>query len=114
MDRHGVLRPRRIHYLVDVVRAEGAVAHGVHDLQEAGWIGGMHDLAFDISSVIPKDSWYGTLLKGVFNFQPDPTILQLTAWALYLVPTLVFFLSGSGGAAPKPAVPVPVEAEPAS
>ncbi|MFC9324397.1 FTR1 family protein, partial [Kitasatospora sp. NPDC057015] len=51
-----------------------------------------HAQAFDISSTIPKDSWYGTLLKGVFNFQPDPTVLQLTVWAAYLLPTLAIFL----------------------
>ncbi|GAA3065973.1 iron uptake transporter permease EfeU [Streptomyces glomeratus] len=75
-----------------VVVAAGVLAYGFHDLQEAGWIPGLTDLAFDISGVIPPDSWYGTLLKGVFNFQPDPTVVQLTIWALYLVPTLAVFL----------------------
>ncbi|MFF7241500.1 iron uptake transporter permease EfeU [Streptomyces collinus] len=76
-----------------VVVAAGVLAYGFHDLQEANWIPGIADLAFDISGTIPPDSWYGTLLKGVFNFQPDPTVVQLTVWALYLVPTLAIFLA---------------------
>ncbi|MFJ3660693.1 iron uptake transporter permease EfeU [Streptomyces sp. NPDC090119] len=75
-----------------VVVAAGVLAYGVHDLQEAGWVPGLTDLAFDISDTIPPDSWYGTLLKGVFNFQPDPTVVQLTVWPLYLVPVLTLFL----------------------
>lgn len=89
-----------------VVVAAGVLAYGLHDLQEAGWIGGLNNLAFDITSTIPKDSWYGTLLKGVFNFQADPTVLQLCAWAAYLVPTLAFFLRGAGKR-PVPAAPAP-------
>ncbi|NML49437.1 FTR1 family protein [Streptomyces sp. R302] len=76
-----------------VVVAAGVLAYGVHDLQEARFLGGLADKAFDISATVPPDSWYGTLLKGVFNFQPDPTVLQVTVWALYLVPTLALFLA---------------------
>ncbi|MGW1884271.1 iron uptake transporter permease EfeU [Streptomyces sp. NPDC001970] len=75
-----------------VVVAAGVFAYGVHDLQEARFLGGLSDKAFDISATVPPDSWYGTLLKGVFNFQPDPTVLQVTVWLLYLVPTLALFL----------------------
>ncbi|MGW4288212.1 iron uptake transporter permease EfeU [Streptomyces sp. NPDC004673] len=75
-----------------VVVAAGVLAYGVHDLQEAGWVPGLTDVPFDISDTIPPDSWYGTLLKGVFNFQPDPTAVQLTVWLLYLVPVLTLFL----------------------
>ncbi|MFD0308679.1 iron transporter, partial [Streptomyces sp. NPDC127119] len=50
----------------------------------------------------PPDSWYGTLLKGILNFQPDPTILQVAVWVLYLIPVLVFFLSpGRSRSAPR-------------
>ncbi|MBJ7903434.1 iron uptake transporter permease EfeU [Streptomyces sp. DSM 110735] len=75
-----------------VVVAAGVLAYGFHDLQEAGIVPGLTHLAFDISGVIPPDSWYGTLLKGVLNFQPDPTVVQLTVWLLYLVPVLTLFL----------------------
>ncbi|WP_336318267.1 iron uptake transporter permease EfeU [Streptomyces lavendofoliae] len=79
-----------------VVVAAGVLAYGVHDLQEARFLDGLADKAFDVSATVPPDSWYGTLLKGVFNFQPDPTVLQVTVWALYLVPALALFLSPVG------------------
>ncbi|MFE2145649.1 iron uptake transporter permease EfeU [Streptomyces sp. NPDC059456] len=89
-----------------VIVAAGVLAYGIHDLQEAALLPGLHSLAFDISTTLPPDSWYGTLLKGVFNFQPDPTVLQAVVWGLYLVPVMAFFLAPerSGSAArPKPA-----------
>ncbi|QTD98168.1 iron uptake transporter permease EfeU [Streptomyces cyanogenus] len=90
-----------------VVVAAGVLAYGFHDLQEADWIPGINHLAFDISAAIPPDSWYGTLLKGVFNFQPDPTVVQISVWALYLVPVLALFLSPVGFASGKGKVKEP-------
>jgi len=75
-----------------VLVAAGVLSYGIHDLQEAGILPGLHNLAFDVSSTVPPTSWYGTLLKGVFNFTPATTWLQLVAWVLYVVPTMVFFV----------------------
>jgi high-affinity iron transporter len=87
-----------------VVVAAGVLAYGCHDLQEAGVLPGLNARPFDVSGAVPPDSWYGTLLKGVFNFQPDPTWWQLAVWVLYLVPTLILFLS-PGSVAPSDAAP---------
>ncbi|MER7482249.1 iron uptake transporter permease EfeU [Streptomyces sp. NPDC126510] len=85
-----------------VVVAAGVLAYGFHDLQEADFLPGLTDKAFDISGTIPPDSWYGTLLKGVLNFQPDPTTLQVTVWLLYLIPTLALFLMPARTTTPTP------------
>ncbi|GLV86070.1 iron transporter [Streptomyces lavendulae subsp. lavendulae] len=86
-----------------VVVAAGVLAYGIHDLQEADILPGLHSLAFDISTTIAPDSWYGTLLKGVFNFQPDPTVLQAGVWGLYLVPVMaLFLLPQRSPSAPRP------------
>ncbi|MFF3983512.1 iron uptake transporter permease EfeU [Streptomyces sp. NPDC001601] len=93
-----------------VVVAAGVLAYGFHDLQEADWVPGLTSQAFDISGTVPPDSWYGTLLKGVFNFQPDPTVLQVTVWLLYLVPTLAFFFAPVGFGSGKGKVKAPDDA----
>jgi high-affinity iron transporter len=86
-----------------IVVAAGVLSYGVHDLQEAGLLPGLNALAFNVSAAIPPDSWYGTLLKGIFNFSPATTWLELAAWLAYLVPTLTVFLVKSRNRQPRPA-----------
>jgi high-affinity iron transporter len=97
-------------YLLIIVAA-GVLAYGIYDLQEAsflpqltgnvGGIGNVGNAAFDISSTVPPDSWYGTLLKGTVNFQPNPSWLQLIGWAVYLVPVLWLYSRKPKAAAPR-------------
>lgn len=75
-----------------IIVAAGVLSYGVHDLQEAGLLPGLSALAFNVSAVIPPDSWYGTLLKGTLNFSPATTWLELIVWISYAVPTLALFL----------------------
>lgn len=87
-----------------IVVAAGILSYGIHDLQEAALLPGLNTLAFDVSSVVPPDSWYGTLLKGTVNFTPSTTWLQAVAWTLYLVVVMTFFLRPTR-TAPAPASP---------
>lgn len=75
-----------------IVVAAGVLSYGVHDLQEAGVLPGLHRLAFDVSEQVPPGSWYGTLLKGTVNFSPATTWLEAAVWLGYLVVVVPLFL----------------------
>lgn len=75
-----------------IVIAGGVLSYGIHDLQEARLLPGLHSLAFDISAAVPPSSWYGTLLKGTLNFSPATTWLEAAAWLVYVLPVLFLYL----------------------
>ena len=84
--------------------AAGVLSYGVHDLQEAGFLPGLHNLAFDVSDVVDPTSWYAAVLKGVLNFSPQTTWLEAIAWVLYVSITLpLFIVATRRRAAPRPA-----------
>jgi high-affinity iron transporter len=98
-----------------IVIAGGVLAYGIHDLQEAGILPGLNNLAFDVSETIPPSSILGVLLKGVFNFSPATTVLEAIAWIAYVVPTMTLFIRRVWMAGPPQApAAVPVPSAPAT
>jgi high-affinity iron transporter len=64
---------------------------------------GLNNSAFDISSVLPPDSWYAELLRGMFNLTPAPSVLECVAWVAFAVPVLLLFLRPASTKAPQKA-----------
>ncbi|WP_447645063.1 iron uptake transporter permease EfeU [Nocardioides zeae] len=91
-----------------VLVAGGVLAYGVHDLQEARFLPGLHSLAWDVTGWYDASSVYAAVLKGVFNFSPQTTWLEATVWVLYVVPVMFLFLRAvrrRPTAAARPAAP---------
>jgi len=86
-----------------VVVAAGILAYGIRALQTGGVLPGASNLAFDVSAHYDAGSWYGTVLGGILNVRPDPTVLQFVAWLAYLVVVLFLFLRPTASPAPAPA-----------
>lgn len=84
-----------------VVIAAGVLAYGVHDLQEASVLPGLTDLAWNIEGFRPT-SWYGTLIKGIFNLSPQMSKLEVLAYFTYLVPVMILFLRPSDRSSTQP------------
>jgi high-affinity iron transporter len=75
-----------------IIVAAGVLSNGVHDLQSAGLLPGLDNLAFDVSEVIVPGSLIQVLLAGVFHFSPATTWLEAAVWTLYAVPVMCLFL----------------------
>ena len=77
-----------------IVIAAGVLGYGMRDLQEGGVLPGIHALAVDVSSSIDANSWYATLVQGVFNLTTQMTWLQIVAYGVYLAVVMTLFLRG--------------------
>ncbi|WP_370247105.1 iron uptake transporter permease EfeU [Nocardioides sp.] len=90
-----------------VVVAAGVLAYGVHELQEIDLLPGGDAIAWDISGVLSVGSWYGSLLAGLFNITPRPSVLEVVAWTAYVVPVMVLFRRALRARPARPARPAP-------
>ncbi len=86
-----------------IVVAAGVLSYAVHDLTEAGIVTFGTSKAWDITSWYSVSSWYGSIMKGIFNFSPNPGVTDVVVWWAYLVPVMTLFVRGLRPA--RPTVP---------
>ena len=77
-----------------IVIAAGVLGYGLRDLQEGNVLPGGTAFAFNLGGSIDANSWYATLVQGVFNLTTQMTWLQIVAYAGYLAIVLPLFIQG--------------------
>ncbi|MFM6974627.1 MAG: iron uptake transporter permease EfeU [Agromyces sp.] len=67
-----------------IVVAAGVLAYAVHEFQEVGVLP-EGDAVYSLASILPVTSPLGAFIAGVFNFRPEPTLLEIAAWWAYVL-----------------------------
>jgi high-affinity iron transporter len=75
----------RITSILLILFAAGLVAHGVHELIEAGWIPAGIEHVWDINPVLDENSTLGLLLKALFGYNGNPALVEVIAYISYLI-----------------------------
>ncbi|MFN2590588.1 MAG: iron uptake transporter permease EfeU [Actinomycetota bacterium] len=68
-----------------LVVAAGLLAFGIHELQEAGYLQFLTQHAFDLEATLNDDRGVGALLKAVLGYHHEMSVLEVAAWAAYLL-----------------------------
>ncbi len=74
-----------------IVVAAGLVSTSFHEFDEAGVLTVLNATAWDISGFIAPAGVVGSVLRGMFGYDANPTILQVIVYWAYLVPTMIAF-----------------------
>jgi high-affinity iron transporter len=72
-----------------ILFAAGLVAHGVHELNEVGWIPAVIENVWDINHILSEDSTVGSVLKAVFGYNGNPTLTEVISYVLYIVAVVI-------------------------
>jgi high-affinity iron transporter len=85
-----------------VLFAAGLVAHGLHELVEAGVLPGIVDPLWDLNPPARVDGTVrafhengaiGGILKGLFGWNGNPTALEVIGWVIYLAAAITAALA---------------------
>ena len=78
-----------------ILFAAGLLAHGLHEFQEAGFAPVIIEEVWNTNGVIDEKSTAGSLLKGIFGYNGNPSLLEVVAYPAYLALAMGFFVMPS-------------------
>ncbi len=73
----------RVTSVLLILFAAGLVAHGVHELQEAGVLPVVVEHVWDINLILDENSMVGSILKTLFGYNGNPSLLETMSYAAY-------------------------------
>ena len=91
--------------LLLILFAAGLVAHGVHELQEAGLVPALIEQVWDINPPVHPDGSYpplhengtiGALLKSLLGYNGNPSLIEVLSYVAYLAVVAGLWRSASG------------------
>lgn len=65
--------------------AAGLLAHGIHESHEIGLIPPVIEHVWDINDILNEQSTLGSFLKALFGYSGSPSLLEVVAYAGYLL-----------------------------
>ena len=66
-----------------ILFAAGLFAHGVHELQEAGWVPVLIEHVWNINPILDENGVVGSLLKALFGYNGNPSLIEVIAYVGY-------------------------------
>ncbi len=68
-----------------ILFAAGLLAHGVHEFQEAGILPIYNEHVWDVNNFIDEKGGFGGIMKGLFGYNGNPSLLEVFSYLGYLV-----------------------------
>lgn len=64
--------------------AAGLLAHGLHELQEAGLVPAVVEHVWDVNHILNEKDGLGSFLKALFGYNGNPSLVEVVTYGLYL------------------------------
>ncbi|MBM3957504.1 MAG: FTR1 family protein, partial [Gemmatimonadetes bacterium] len=78
--------------LLLILIAAGLTAHAVHELQEARLLPVLIEHVWDTNALLHENSTAGSFLTGLFGYNGNPSLIEVTAYFSYLAVALAYFV----------------------
>ena len=75
----------RVTGILLILFAAGLVAHGLHELQEAALLPIFIEHVWDVNPILDENGTVGSLLKALFGYNGNPSLLEVVAYVAYFM-----------------------------
>ena len=75
--------------IILLIFAAGLFAHGIHELQEAGWIPVFVERVWNLKPILDDGSAAGSVLRTLVGYNDSPSLLEVIAYLSYWIVVVI-------------------------